>query len=173
MATSIKSKRTSIRSKRAFSRSTTPSSIRSPFPSPYISSPLLPPQSPTKMENGQDLPTLFINAEDLLILSEWDPHYGTRYIRRPGFDKLLMYLAQFFEVVLIYPTLEFNQCSDALGIDPHRSIRGEINAGSLDRDHGTRYLDLQRVPRDPQRVIVMAKDPAFCKQVEPRGGGEE
>lgn len=123
------------------------------------------------MENGNDLPTLLINAEDLLLMSEWDNRYGLRYIRRPGLDRLLMYLSQLFEVVLVYPTMEVSDQLSAQ-LDRHGAVRGSILGASLDRDHGRPFLDLDRVPRDPRHVIVMAKDPSFCKQVFPRGGVE-
>ena len=80
-----------------------------------------------------------------------------------------MYLSQFFEVVLVFPSLDSSGDPLPRSIDRRNISRGEITRANLDRDHGTPFLDLQRIPRDPQHVIVMAKDPAFCKQVEPRG----
>ena len=118
---------------------------------------------------GQTIPTLLINAEDLLVLSEWDNRYGSRYIRRPGLDKLLMYLSQCFEVILIYPTFDVMDGNLTQAIDRHGIVRGELKRPHLSHDRKRTFLDLDRIPRDPSHVIVMAKDPSFCKQVEPRG----
>lgn len=47
-----------------------------------------------------DIPTIFVCMEGVLLCKEWDRKYGTRYVKRPGVEALLLGLTkQGFEIV--------------------------------------------------------------------------
>ena len=44
---------------------------------------------------------MIIDLEDTLITEEWDSVNGTRQVKRPGVDKMLLYLSSMYEIYII------------------------------------------------------------------------
>ena len=51
--------------------------------------------------DGKPLRTLFLTLEDTLITEEWDKVNGERQAKRPGVDKMLMYLSSMYEIYIV------------------------------------------------------------------------
>ena len=57
----------------------------------------------------QDIPvphTLVLDLEKTLVSSTWDRKYGWRHAKRPGVDKFLLDMAQYYEIVLYSPSID-------------------------------------------------------------------
>jgi len=50
--------------------------------------------------------TLVLDLEATLVSSTWDRKYGWRHAKRPGVDRFLMELAQYYEIILYSPSIE-------------------------------------------------------------------
>lgn len=61
-------------------------------------------QIPNIPPNFPAPPTLVIDLENTLVSSTWDRRYGWRHAKRPGVDKFLATMAQYYEIVLFTPS---------------------------------------------------------------------
>jgi import inner membrane translocase subunit TIM50 len=50
--------------------------------------------------------TLVLDLENTLVSSTWDRKYGWRYSKRPGVDKFLLDMAQYYEIVLYSASMD-------------------------------------------------------------------
>jgi len=66
---------------------------------------------------------LIINLEDTLITEEWDSMNGSRQIKRPGVDKLLMYLSNLYEIYII-TKLDLNSTSNNI-LPAYKEVNGK------------------------------------------------
>lgn len=82
----------------------------------------------------QDLPcphTLVIDLENTLVHSTWDRKYGWRHAKRPGVDKFLQTLAQYYEIVLMSPSLAGVAEPVVMSLDPQQCIMHHLFRESL------------------------------------------
>lgn len=66
--------------------------------------------------------TLCLSFEDLLVHSEWSREHGWRVAKRPGLDYFLLYLSQYYELVLFSSTSIAMAENVAQKLDPHHII---------------------------------------------------
>ncbi|OUM68678.1 hypothetical protein PIROE2DRAFT_19807 [Piromyces sp. E2] len=110
--------------------------------------------------------TLFINLDDILVKSSWDPENGWHVVKRPGVDFFIQYLAQFYEIV-IYSDTNIETSEPVINnLDPHgvvlnRLYRKDIN--SMTKKH---QKDLHCLNRDIKRVIVLDSSKSSYKKYE-------
>jgi len=110
--------------------------------------------------------TLFINLDDILVKSSWDPENGWHVVKRPGVDFFIQYLAQFYEIVIYSDTnIETSEPVinnlDPNGVVLNRLYRKDIN--SMTRKH---QKDLHCLNRDIKKVIVLDSSKSSYKKYE-------
>lgn len=111
-----------------------------------------------------DVPTIFLSVEGLLMHKEWDRKHGTRYVKRPNVEALLLGLTkQGFEVVF--------WCENSVGTmdEPLNRLLmrlpGQVMVGGvLGREHmyfrdnkGEKRID--SLPRPMSGMLVVDHDP--------------
>lgn len=66
--------------------------------------------------------TLCLSLDELLVHSEWSREYGWRVAKRPGLDYFLLYLSQYYELVL-FTTASSVMAENVLQkLDPHHIV---------------------------------------------------
>ncbi|KAI8872193.1 HAD-like protein [Ramicandelaber brevisporus] len=121
-------------------------------PAPGALLPYVPPEHSMKY-------TLVLNLDEMLINSVWDKDHGWRIALRPGIEYFLLYLSNFYELVLFtsqpdYVARPIAEKLDKFGIIPHKLFRESTTF----RD-GKRIKDLARLNRDLSKVIIMDSNP--------------
>ncbi|KNB46265.1 mitochondrial import inner membrane translocase subunit TIM50 [Blastocystis sp. subtype 4] len=105
--------------------------------------------------DGKPIRTLFIDLEDTLITSEWDKVNGERHIKRPGVDKMLMYLSSMYEIYLVSNMDMTYGMEMVTQLDSHHVCSGYLFSDSMKLRNGSRVKDISYFSRDPKRVIVV------------------
>jgi Dullard-like phosphatase family protein len=110
--------------------------------------------------------TLFINLDDILVKSSWDPENGWHVIKRPGVDFFIQYLSQFYEIVIFSDTNIETSEPIINNLDPHgvvlnRLYRKDLN--SMTRKH---QKDLNCLNRDLKKIIVLDSNKSSYKKFE-------
>ena len=111
----------------------------------------------------QDIPvphTLVLDLERTLVSSSWDRKYGWRHAKRPGVDKFLTELAQYYEIVLYSPSIDGVADPVVTSLDKRGSIMHRLYRDATYYYNGVHVKDLSRLNRDVQRMIVIDDDPA-------------
>ena len=115
--------------------------ISRPFSEP-IRQKLLPdwPYFPNTPPGTPCPPTLVLDLEGTLCTSVWDHKYGWRHVKRPGVEKFLKEMAQYYEVVIFTSNLG--------GIaDPIISALDKVRAtAAVPAANSTRADDLLQLP---------------------------
>ena len=105
--------------------------------------------------DGKPLRTLIIDLEDTIMTDEWDAVNGERHIRRPGLDKMLMYLSSMYDIYII-TNMDANYGMTLMpDIDKNHVCSGYLYSDSMKLRKGTRVKDISYFSRDPQRVIIL------------------
>lgn len=104
--------------------------------------------------------TLVLDLESTLVSSSWDRKYGWRHAKRPGVDKFLHDMAQYYEIVLYTPNHEgvagpVVDSLDKTGCVMHRLYRESTHY----TPDGTHAKDLSRLNRDVRRIVAVDDDP--------------
>mmetsp|Transcript_20987 Transcript_20987/g.39681 ORF Transcript_20987/g.39681 Transcript_20987/m.39681 type:complete len:450 (-) Transcript_20987:247-1596(-) len=105
-------------------------------------------------------PTLVIDLEHTLVSSTWDRRYGWRHAKRPGVDKFLATMAQYYEIVLFTPSPDglaqpVLDSLDSNGYAMHRLFRD-----STSYHDGVHCKDLSWLNRPVGKIIALDDDPA-------------
>jgi len=106
----------------------------------------------------QDLPcphTLVIDLENTLVHSTWDRKYGWRHAKRPGVDKFLQTLAQYYEIVLMSPSLAGVAEPVVMSLDPQQCIMHHLFRESLHFKDGVHMKDLTALNRPMNRIVCI------------------
>lgn len=99
--------------------------------------------------------TLIIDLEDTLMADEWDKERGERHVKRPGVDKMLMYLSSMYEIYII-SNLDMTYGMELVTqLDKHHVCAGYLFSDSMKLRNNTRIKDISFFTRDPKRVIVV------------------
>lgn len=103
-------------------------------------------------------PTLVVDLEKTLMGSVYDAKHGWRHVKRPGYDKFIKQLSQYYEVV-IFSENDIGMVSEILeNMDPEGATHKlGISAGEI-RD-GKVLKRLEFMNRDPRRIIVIDDNP--------------
>ena len=109
--------------------------------------------------------TLVLDLEDTLIHQTWHRKYGWRTLKRPGLDRFIDYMSQFYEIVI------FGEAPGATAellvqqMDPgQRCI--PLYGESCSRIDGKPVKDLERLNR-PLSNIILIDDKALNEQLQP------
>jgi mitochondrial import inner membrane translocase subunit TIM50 len=111
----------------------------------------------------QDIPiphTLVLDLENTLVSSTWDRKYGWRHAKRPGVDKFLYELAQYYEIVLYSPSIDAVADPVVTHLDKHGCIMHRLYRDATYYHNGVHVKDLQRLNRNVKRMIVIDDDAA-------------
>ena len=108
-------------------------------------------------------PCLVIDLESTLVCSTWDRKYGWRHAKRPGVDKFLALMAQYYEVVIWTPSPDglagpVVESLDSKGYVMHRLFRDATNYSD-----GVHCKDLSWLNRPVRKIIALDDDPDALK----------
>ncbi|CAM9288322.1 unnamed protein product [Phaeothamnion confervicola] len=114
-------------------------------------------------------PTLVLDLEETLVASVWDPKHGWRSAKRPGVDKFLKELANYYEIAVI--TAQHAGVADPIltSLDDKGYIMYRLCRESTRFVNGKHVKDLSNLNRDIRRIVVVDKDPE-CFQLQPENG---
>jgi import inner membrane translocase subunit TIM50 len=104
--------------------------------------------------------TLVLDLEETLVSSSWDRKHGWRYAKRPGVDKFLHDMAQYYEIVLYSPSLEGVADPVVNTLDKSGAIMHRLFREKTHFVNGTHVKDLGRLNRNLNRIVVLDDDPA-------------
>jgi import inner membrane translocase subunit TIM50 len=104
--------------------------------------------------------TLVLDLENTLVSSTWDRKYGWRHAKRPGVDKFLHELAQYYEIVLYSPSIDGIADPVVTSLDTHGCIMHRLYRDATYYTNGVHVKDLNRLNRNVNRMIVIDDDPA-------------
>ena len=89
------------------------------------------------------------------MTEEWDSVNGERHIRRPGLDKMLLYLSSMYDIYIITDMLSSYGMPLMPDIDKNHVCSGYLYSDSMKLRKGTRVKDISYFSRDPKRVIIV------------------
>lgn len=103
-------------------------------------------------------PLLIVDLERTLVGSVHDYQYGWRHVKRPGLDKFLKQMSQYYEVV-IFSENDLGVSQEIMdAIDPENMTHRMGSAAAEIR--GTKVLKrLEYMNRDPRRILVIDDNP--------------
>mmetsp|Transcript_29500 Transcript_29500/g.33154 ORF Transcript_29500/g.33154 Transcript_29500/m.33154 type:complete len:436 (-) Transcript_29500:98-1405(-) len=102
--------------------------------------------------------TLVLDLENTLVSSTWDRKYGWRYSKRPGVDKFLLDMAQYYEIVLYSPSMDAIAEPVVTSLDKQGCIMHRIYRDGTYYHNGVHVKDLSRLNRNINRMIVIDDD---------------
>jgi len=103
--------------------------------------------------------TLVLDLENTLVSSTWDRKYGWRHAKRPGVDKFLHELAQYYEIVLYSPSIDGIADPVVTALDKEGCIMHRLYREATYYTNGVHVKDLNRLNRNVKRMIVIDDDP--------------
>lgn len=104
--------------------------------------------------------TLVLDLENTLVHSTWDRRYGWRHAKRPGVDKFLLDMAQYYEIVLYSPSIDAVADPVVTSLDKSGCIMHRLYRDATYYKDGVHMKDLKRLNRNINRMIVIDDDPA-------------
>lgn len=111
----------------------------------------------------KDIPvphTLVLDLESTLVSSTWDRKYGWRHAKRPGVDKFLLDMAQYYEIVLYSPSIDAVADPVVTSLDKSGCIMHRLYRDATHYKDGIHMKDLYKLNRNVSRMIVLDDDPA-------------
>lgn len=111
-------------------------------------------------------PCLVIDLESTLVCSTWDRKYGWRHAKRPGVDKFLALMAQYYEIVVWTPSPDGLAGPVLDSLDSKGYIMHRLHREATNYINGVHVKDLSWLNR-PQRRIVVLDDDALALQLQP------
>ena len=132
-------------------------------PSPFLLRFVSPNSYRIQMPNvPHDIPvphTLVLDLENTLVSSTWDRKYGWRHAKRPGVDKFLTELAQYYEIVLYSPSHEGVAEPVVASLDKSGFIMHRLYRDATYYRDGVHCKDLESLNRNTNRMIILDDDP--------------
>eukprot|EP00545_Synedropsis_sp_CCMP1620_P007359 CAMPEP_0119021774 /NCGR_PEP_ID=MMETSP1176-20130426/26664_1 /TAXON_ID=265551 /ORGANISM="Synedropsis recta cf, Strain CCMP1620" /LENGTH=417 /DNA_ID=CAMNT_0006976457 /DNA_START=77 /DNA_END=1327 /DNA_ORIENTATION=+ len=110
--------------------------------------------------------TLVLDLEETLVSSTWDRKYGWRHAKRPGVDKFLHTMAQYYEIVLYSPSIDAVADPVVTSLDKTGCIMHRLYRDATHYKNGTHVKDLNRLNRNINRMVLLDDDPE-CAQFNP------
>jgi len=104
--------------------------------------------------------TLVLDLEQTLVSSTWDRKRGWRHAKRPGVDKFLLDMAQYYEIVLYSPSIDGIADPVVNELDKQGCIMHRIYRDGTYYHNGIHVKDLNKLNRNIDRMIVIDDDPA-------------
>lgn len=100
-----------------------------------------------------------LDLEDTLVNSSWDRKHGWRHAKRPGVDKFLTTMAQYYEIVLYSPSIDGIAIPVVDNLDKNGCIMHRLFRESTLFKNGKYYKDLKSLNRPINRMVVLDDDP--------------
>lgn len=108
--------------------------------------------------------TLCLSLDELLVHSEWSREYGWRVAKRPGLDYFLLYLSQYYELVL-FTTASSVMAENVLQkLDPHHIVMWRLYREATKFEDGEIVKDLSYLNRDLSKVIIIDTDAKLVRK---------
>jgi len=110
----------------------------------------------------QDIPvphTLVLDLENTLVSSTWDRKYGWRHAKRPGVDKFLTTMAQYYEIVLYTPSMDGLADQVVTNLDKHGCIMHRLYRDATYYINGLHVKDLTKLNRNINKIIMLDDNP--------------
>ena len=104
-------------------------------------------------------PTLVLDLENTLVSSTWTRQYGWRHAKRPGVDKFLHDMAQYYEIVLYSPSIDAVADPVVTSLDKSGCIMHRLYRDATHYKNGIHIKDLNRLNRNVNKMIVIDDDP--------------
>ena len=102
--------------------------------------------------------TLVLDLENTLVSSSWDRKRGWRHAKRPGVDKFLLDMAQYYEIVLYSPSIDGIADPVVNELDKQGCIMHRIYRDGTYYHNGVHVKDLSKLNRNINRMIVIDDD---------------
>lgn len=102
--------------------------------------------------------TLVLDLENTLVSATWDRKYGWRHAKRPGVDKFLLDMAQYYEIVLYCPSIDAIADPVVNSLDKAGCIMHRLYRDATHYKNGVHVKDLNRLNRNVNRMIVIDDD---------------
>merc|ERR1711937_270264 len=104
---------------------------------------------------GRAPPTLVLGLEDTLVHITWDQRHGFRVAKRPGVDKFLQHVSQFYEVV-VFSSLPLSTGEEILNaLDRDQLIAARLFQECTCREGNEYKKDLSFLNRDLGKTVVV------------------
>lgn len=100
-----------------------------------------------------------LDLEKTLVSSSWDRKYGWRHAKRPGVDKFLHEMAQYYEIVLYSPSIDGIADPVVAALDKDGCIMHRLYRDATYYTNGVHVKDLNRLNRSVNRMVVLDDDP--------------
>ena len=110
--------------------------------------------------------TLVLDLENTLVNSSWDRKHGWRHAKRPGVDKFLSEMAQYYEIVLYTPSHEGVAEPVIANLDKNGAIMHRLYRDACYYKNGTYVKDLKSLNRNTNKIVLLDDDPAAA-QMDP------
>lgn len=108
-------------------------------------------------------PTLVLDLENTLVNSTWDRKYGWRHAKRPGVEKFLRELAQYYEIVLYSPSIEGIADPVVTLLDKSGCFMHRLYRDACYYKDGVYMKDLSALNRNINKIILIDDDPNAAK----------
>jgi len=109
----------------------------------------------------QDMPcphTLVLDLENTLVNATWDRKYGWRFAKRPGVDKFLTEMAQYYEIVIYSPSIDGIAHEVIDKLDKNGCVMHRLFRESCYYKKGIYMKDLDSLNRNTNRVVYIDDD---------------
>ena len=100
-------------------------------------------------------PTLVLDLENTLVSSTWDRKYGWRHAKRPGVDKFLLDMAQYYEIVLYSASIDAVAEPVVNSLDKQGCIMHRLYRDATYYTNGVHVKDLKRLNRNVKQMVVL------------------
>ena len=104
-------------------------------------------------------PCLVIDLESTLVCSTWDRKYGWRHAKRPGVDKFLALMAQYYEIVVWTPSPDGLAGPVLDSLDQKGYIMHRLHREATNYHNGVHCKDLSWLNRPVRKIIALDDDP--------------
>lgn len=109
----------------------------------------------------QDMPcphTLVLDLENTLVNATWDRKYGWRFAKRPGVDKFLTEMAQYYEIVIYSPSMDHLAEDVVNKLDKNGCVMHRLYRDACYYKKGVYMKDLSKLNRNTNRVVYIDDD---------------
>jgi len=105
-------------------------------------------------------PALVIDLENTLVSSTWDRKYGWRHAKRPGVDKFLATMSQYYEIIIFTPSPDGIALPVIDSLDPNGYVMHRLFRDSTNYHNGVHCKDLSWLNRPLGKIVALDDDPA-------------
>jgi len=106
--------------------------------------------------------TLVLDLENTLVSSTWDRKYGWRHAKRPGVDKFLKEMSQYYEIVLYSPSHQGVAEPVVVSLDKAGCFMHALYRDATYYQDGIHKKNLSALNRNIKRMVVLDDDSNAC-----------